>query len=135
MKKIHLSLGIGGIIIFLLTGQYMNIHIVDIANVPDIERMAWRANHLYIFYISLLHLMLGFYMQPMSVNGAKNTQHLGSILFIVAMLLLLGAFFIEPPSAAFARPLSFFGAISALFAAGFNTIAMVLERRKSKAKT
>jgi uncharacterized membrane protein HdeD (DUF308 family) len=94
MKRLHLIIGITVVVIFLLTGQYMEY--VHNRNLPDGTRMLYRSRHIYLLLSGLLNLMLGIYFVPQSRGWRKITQIVGTILILLSPALLLAGFFSDP---------------------------------------
>lgn len=93
-KRFHLVFGIIVVIVFLLTGQYMEY--VGNPLLPDGTRMLYRSRHIYLLLAGLLNLILGTYLIPHPVGRRRTVQLLGSIFVIVSPGLLLAGFFSEP---------------------------------------
>src|SRR2546421_6795608 len=96
IKKIHLLIGVLGVVIFLLTGQYMRHFIHSAMEQSDRLRFSTRANHVYILMSALLNLSLGSYLRMNVVRWRTWLQVIGSLLIIGAIVILIGAFFYEP---------------------------------------
>ena len=61
MKRFHLIFGFVVIIIFLLTGQYMDKFLQHLEGMADGPRMMYRTRHIYILLSGLLNLAIGTY--------------------------------------------------------------------------
>ena len=61
MKKFHLVFGVLVIIVFVLTGQYMDRYHEHLRGMADGPRMLFRSRHIFILLSGLLHLGLGAY--------------------------------------------------------------------------
>ena len=96
MKPLHLIFGLALLIVFLLTGQYMNFHHPPVREL-DGARMMFRSRHIYILLAGLINLGLGAYLSDRSQGWRKVLQIAGSALVIIASLLMIAAFFYEPP--------------------------------------
>ena len=94
MKRLHLIVGLIVVVIFLLTGQYMEY--VHNRLLPDGTRMLYRSRHIYLLLSGLLNLILGVYFVPQSGGWRKNVQIVGTILIVLSPGLLLAGFFSEP---------------------------------------
>lgn len=94
MKRFHLFLGIAIVILFVLTGQYMEY--VHNRTLPDGPRLLHRSRHIYLLLSGLINLSIGTYMtfRPNGWRGALQT--IGSIMLVVGPVLLLVGFFREP---------------------------------------
>ena len=98
MKKVHLIFGLVLVVVFLLTGQYMEY--VHNRLLPDGTRVLYRSRHIYLLLNALVNISLGLYVQYSGRGWRRTLQILGSILIIVAPVFLLSGFFYEPPRGA-----------------------------------
>ena len=94
MKRFHLIVGLTVIVIFLLTGQYMEY--VHNRLLPDGTRMLYRSRHIYLLLAGLLNLAIGTYFVPQPHGWRRTIQIVGTILIILSPGLLLAGFFSEP---------------------------------------
>jgi len=95
MKRLHFFLGIILIIVFLLTGQYMEY--VHNRVLPDGVRTLYRSRHIYILFSGLINISLGIYFVYLPKGWRRSLQLIGSVLIAIAPVLLLAGFFYEPP--------------------------------------
>jgi len=113
MRALHLGIGILVLIIFLFSGYYM---LEFVPELPNGERMAWRANHIYLMMISVAHLLLGAYYSPSEKQLPRAMQTGGSLLMLAAAALSVLAFFFDTATTDLdARVYSYFSAVT-LFA-------------------
>jgi hypothetical protein len=94
MKRFHLIIGLVVIVVFLLTGQYMEY--VHNRILPDGTRMLYRSRHIYLLLSGLLNLILGIYFVPQPRGWRRILQIIGTILIVLSPGLLLAGFFSEP---------------------------------------
>jgi hypothetical protein len=109
MKRFHLVFGLLLVVIFLLTGQYMRIHLHRLQYLPDGPRMLFRSRHIYILLAGLLNLGLGIYYTYRMCGWRRSLQFAGSILIILSPLAFIVAFFYEPRLADLDAPLTGWG--------------------------
>lgn len=128
LKTIHFWFGTVGIIIFLLTGQYMYHELSVLQGMEDGPRMLYRSAHIYFLLASILNLLVGAYLQPASLQTGKWMQYIISILIIIAPLFLLAGFFIEPHLEDLTRPYSKAG-LYALFAVALLVFIIGLKNK------
>jgi len=95
MKKLHLIYGLAMVVLFLLTGQYMEY--VHNRQLPDGARLLYRSRHIYLLLNALINISLGLYVQYSAGGWRRTLQIIGSVLIIVAPVFLLSGFFYEPP--------------------------------------
>jgi hypothetical protein len=101
-KRVHLFVGMIGVIVFLGTGLYMLLVLHGLQGVSALPRMLFRSSHIYILLTSFINLALGFYLPDSGRPSALRFT--GSILILIAPVLMTLAFFIEPGLADFERP-------------------------------
>jgi len=116
MKKVHLIFGTVVVIIFLLTGQYMDKHFNHMVGVPDTPRLLYRTRHIFILLAGLLNLGIGAYFTYRKESWRRTMQLVGSLFIFAASFLFVVGFFYEPNLSNLRTPLSHDGAY--LIAAG-----------------
>ena len=112
MKLFHLIFGLVVVIVFLLTGKYMDLYHNHLHGMPDGMRMLYRTRHIYILLAGLLNLGIGIYFRYRELNRRRVMQLLGSALIIVATVLFVMGFFYEPRLPNLETPLSHWGMYS-----------------------
>ena len=116
MRRIHLILGLLGVIAFLLTGQFMKHHSPPMQLLTPELRMMYVSRHIYLLGAALVNLVLGLYLREYATGWRRTLQWIGSVLIFLAALSLLVAFIDEPSLGMAGRSFrSYFGLI-ALFA-------------------
>ena len=98
MKRIHLVFGLVLVLVFLLTGQYMEY--VHNRTLADAVRVLYRSRHIYLLLNALINITLGLYVLYAPSGWRRSLQIIGSVLIIVAPAFLLAGFFYEPPRGA-----------------------------------
>lgn len=106
MKRFHLIFGILVIIIFLLTGQYMDKFLQHLEGMADGPRMMYRTRHIYILLSGLLNLAIGTYFSYSVTGWRRVLQFVGSGLIVAATALFIAGFFWEPKLAGLETPWS-----------------------------
>jgi hypothetical protein len=106
MKRFHLIIGLVLVIVFLLTGQYMDRFLNHLRGMPDGPRMLYRTRHIFILLSGLLQLCVGSYLSYRRQLGGRVLQVLGSVMITVASILFVIAFFYEPRLTGLYTPLS-----------------------------
>jgi hypothetical protein len=112
MKRFHLILGLVVLVVFLLTGQYMDRFHHHLRHMTDGPRLLYRTRHIFILMTGLLHVGLGTYFSLRLTTARRTLQIAGSILITVATVLFIIAFFYEPHFADLHTPLSLAGTIT-----------------------
>ena len=95
MKRFHLIFGGVVILIFILTGQYMDKFLHHLVGMPDGPRMLYRTRHIYILLSGLLNLGIGTYFTYGWTRLRRALQFLGSALIVAATTLFITGFFWE----------------------------------------
>ena len=96
MKRFHVVFGLVVLIVFLLTGQYMDRYHNHLEFMADGPRMLYRSRHIFILMSGLLHLGIGTYFTSRPTATRRALQMVGSVLITVATVLFTIAFFHEP---------------------------------------
>jgi hypothetical protein len=94
MRRFHFYFGIAILIVFLLTGQYMEY--VHNRTLPDGPRLLYRSRHIYLLFSGLINLSIGAYLTYRPTGWRRPMQVIGSILLTIGPALLLIGFFREP---------------------------------------
>ncbi len=117
LRKMHLVIGIAGLMVFVLQGQYMDLVHDHLAGMADGPRMLYRSSHIYLLLVSLLNVALGVYLNQDNDVIHRWIQALVSTVVLLAPIGLLAGFFLEPRLEEFARPYTR-PALYALFGTG-----------------
>ncbi|MEK6281131.1 MAG: hypothetical protein AABN95_12325 [Acidobacteriota bacterium] len=109
MRRFHLTFGLIVVIVFLLTGQYMDRYLNHLEGMPDGPRLLYRTRHIFILLAGLLNLGIGTYFRYRQLRDRRIMQMLGSALIVLATILFVVAFFYEPQLNNLHTPLSHWG--------------------------
>jgi hypothetical protein len=112
MKRFHLTFGLIVLVVFLLTGQYMDRFHHHLMYMSDGPRMLYRTRHIFILMSGLVHVGTGAYFTLRLTAVRRTLQIIGSILITVATVLFIIAFFYEPHLEDLHTPLSLAGTIT-----------------------
>jgi len=116
VRRIHLIIGLFGVIGFLLTGQVMKHHHPRMEDLSAEVRMMYVSRHIYLLGASLVNVVLGLYLHVYPRGWRRVLQKIGSVLILLSPLSLLIAFIAEPTSGLSGRSWrSYFGLLG-LFA-------------------
>ena len=96
MRKVHLSIGLLTVIVFLISGQFMRHHQPPVELLSHEARLLLRSRHIYILASGLVNLTLGLYAEKLA-DWRGVVQIIGSGLLAVSPLFLIGAFILETP--------------------------------------
>src|SRR5262245_57171144 len=106
MWRLHLLIGLVGVLAFLASGQYMDRVHDHLRGMEDAQRLLFRSTHIYLLLTSLLNLALGLYLTASLPGWRRWLQLLGSGLVLLAPLFAALAFFTEPWLTGLERPYS-----------------------------
>jgi hypothetical protein len=104
IKSAHVLVGIFGIVVFVLTGQYMSIFLRGMVDMPDGPRLLYRTSHLYLMWSSLVNLLVGVYLVVASNKSSRYWQFLASVLLLAGPPFIVTGFFLESQANNLARP-------------------------------
>ncbi len=96
MRRIHLIIGLLGVIAFLLTGQFMKHHHPRMEELSAEVRMMYVSRHIYLLGASLVNVVLGLYLRVHPWVWRRVLQQIGSVVILLSPPSLLIAFFSEP---------------------------------------
>ena len=96
MRRVHLILGLLGVVTFLITGQLMKHHNPPVRTLTPEVRMMYVSRHIYLLGAALVNLVLGLYLREYSPGWRRTLQRIGSVLIFLSVLSLLMAFISEP---------------------------------------
>jgi len=128
--KIHLAIGLILLVIFPLTGAYMRYRIPDLMEQSDRFRFSMRANHVYILFSGLIHLLLGVYLRPLATKWGKRLQTVAGALLIQASGMLVVGFFFEPKSG-LDRPVTLIAVVMSLVGVLLHLFCALLAKEES----
>lgn len=117
LRKTHLVVGMLGLVVFVLQGQYMDLvhnHLADMEGGP---RMLFRSSHIYFLFASILNIVVGAYLKNETQLARPWIQKLVSAVILLTPVALLAGFFLEPYMADLMRPYTR-PALLVLFATG-----------------
>lgn len=114
MNRLHLTVGLLTVALFLYTGVYMQTGFPELYLADETIRYQYRANHIYLLLAGLLNIVMGIYLSPNANKWGAFLQRLGSLPMILAPLLLIYAFFYEAPQGMPERSYTFFGVVCLL---------------------
>lgn len=106
LRRLHLLLGIAGIVAFLATGQYMDRWHEHLRGYNDTTRMLYRSTHIYILLAAVTNAMTGLYLRPAGARWRRGLQLIGSLALLAGPPLFLVGFCTEPYLSGLARPYS-----------------------------
>ncbi len=117
MRRLHLIVGLAGVVVFLATGVYMRRNFPDLFAGDETLRYLYRANHVYLALASIANLVLGVYLAIRRPGWRAIASKIGSMLILLSPLLLGYAFVVETRMVSPERPFTIFGSLILLIGA------------------
>src|SRR5262249_56697175 len=74
MRRLHLVVGLVGLLAFLASGQYMDLGYDHLRRLDDTRRMLFRSTHIYLLFAALLNLALGLYLVRFGVHVRDDNR-------------------------------------------------------------
>lgn len=131
MKRFHQLFGLSVVLVFLLTGQYMDNYLGHLQGMADGPRMLYRSRHIYILLAGLLNIGIGVYFICHVERWRRVLQSLGSGLIAIATCLFIAAFFYEPNLSGLVTPISQPGIFLISFGTLFHLIGGLRRRKRA----
>jgi hypothetical protein len=129
VRRIHLIIGLLGVIAFVITGQVMGHHHPQMQSLTPEFRMMYISRHIYLLGAALVNLVLGLYLKMRTHGWRRVVQQLGSLLILLSPVFLLLAFMAEPALGMAGRGWRSFSGLIALFAGAMtHLVASVIGR-------
>ena len=129
-RRVHLIVGILGVIAFLLTGQLLARHHPPTSYLPGELRMMYVSRHIYLLAGALVNLVLGLYLRRQAALWRQVFQWVGSLLILLSPFLLSVAFLEEPELGVSGRGWrSYFGLISLFLGVMMHFVANIAAAR------
>ena len=97
MKRLHLIVGLLGVVVFVLTGQVRARHVPPVKAMDAELRLMYVSRHIYLLGAALVNLMAGLYLRLADGGWQRRVQMLGSAVLLLSPVALTLAFFREPP--------------------------------------
>lgn len=89
MSCFHLIFGLALFVIFTITGSYMRVDFPDKDVISQELRLLMRSRHIYILFNSIVHIVLGIYLQIRTRRWQRCMQYGGSVVLTAASVLLV----------------------------------------------
>lgn len=121
-RRIHLIVGVAGMVAFLGTGQYMDRFHGHLRGYDEVSRLLFRSTHIYLLLSALANALMGLYLTAAPARWRRILQLVGSAALLAAPTLFLAAFTTEPWLEGLARPWT----RSAVYLAFAGTLAHLL---------
>ncbi|WP_406684018.1 hypothetical protein N1F78_15190 [Seonamhaeicola sp. MEBiC1930] len=132
LGRIHLLFGILIVIIFLLSGQYMDKSFNHLQDMELMNRALFRAGHLYILLFGLINAALGSHLKLSKIIWVSLIQKVGSIVIFSATIMVIYGFFTELPSDDIERPLTRFSLYLILFGVSAHGLISLIPHKNKK---
>jgi hypothetical protein len=128
INRLHVFIGILGIVVFLASGLTMLLANPPLSQVDGQVRMMLRSRHIYLLFASLLNLALGLYYRPSDWDWRRRLQAAGSSLVLFSPALAVAGFFLEAPEGDMNAPLGRLGVLAAAVGIVLHAIAAIRRR-------
>ena len=128
MRYLHLSTGVIVLIVFALTGQYMILGLELPEQQFDVQRMMYRASHMYLFFAGALNVGVGCYWHYFDSKISRIFQITASFFMVLAQPVLLFAFWVEPGAVDHDRIATLAGCVLVLAGVLLSLIGSIISR-------
>ena len=126
LRRVHLVVGIAGLVAFVLSGQLLGRHHPAMDALPGELRMMYVSRHIYLLAGALVNAVLGLYLQLQPSGWRRVPQVIGSIFILASVLPLSLAFLAEPPLGLAGRGWrSYFGLIALFVGVMMHLVASI----------
>ena len=129
MRRVHLIVGLLGVVIFVLTGQLMARHVPPVHTMVPELRLMYVSRHIYLLGAALVNLVTGLYLRMAAGGWQRAMQFGGSVLLLLSPALLTLAFLAESPLGLSGRSWRSSGGIYARFAGALLHLLSQLKSR------
>jgi hypothetical protein len=129
LRTTHLVVGLLGLAVFLLTGQYMHWFQGHLQGMADGPRLMHRSVHIYVLWSSLLNVVLGCYLTPLRHALWRVVQWMAGCAVLTGPLLLTVSFFIESHDPLLVRPIARMAIYLALAGGVLHALSSLCSRR------
>jgi hypothetical protein len=124
VRRLHLVVGILGVLSFVFTGQVLKHHDPPMSTLSHEVRLMFVSRHIYLMGAAVVNLVLGLYLRMQPPGWRRTLQYIGSVLILLSAALLLVTFFKEPSLGVAGRSwLSLVGPVALFFGAMLHTVA------------
>lgn len=117
-------------VVFLLTGQYMDRIHHHLQFMADGPRMLYRTRHIFILLSGLLHLGIGSYFRFRLHPWLRVVQVIGSLMITISSILFTIAFFYEPGLSGLQTPLTLISMILIFAGTLLHLLSGIKETRR-----
>src|SRR4051812_37949907 len=97
LERIHRIAGVVFLLVFVMTGKYMDIYLGHLHGMADAPRTLYRSGHIYLLMGALLNLSVAFDSTERATRGGNATRVVGSLLLLAAPILFTYGFFFQTP--------------------------------------
>lgn len=104
MRRVHLFVGVCGLVAFVASGAYMRFRVPPMGTLNEATRLLYRSTHIYLLFAALLNLVFGLSAEPASHGWRVGICRIGSALVVLAPVLCVMAFLNEPWLTGLKRP-------------------------------
>lgn len=123
LSKYHLWTGLVFFVVFVLTGQYMDIYLNHLFNMEAGPRMIYRSGHIYILFGSLLNILSGFTNYSLESQLKCWMTLIGSVSIMLTPICFTYGFIMEAPIHSLNREITSLGIYFALLGCSLIMLA------------
>ena len=128
MRKLHLFVGLAGVLAFVLSGQYMH-WVLEVRIMDAAPRAYTRGTHIFLMYASVLNVVLGCFYSVAEKRTPRILQTIASCAILAGPVMLAVSFLAEPYHTDLERPLSRFANMFAFGGTFLYFLAHLGQRR------
>lgn len=129
LKRVHFYFGICTILHFVVTGYEMRMNIFSIENTDIATRMMFRANHIYILFCGLIHLLVSCTLKE--EHRLNTLQVIVSLILVASVIGINVSFYVDPVTHSFPRKLTGYSVKSCLFGTVLHLLLLQFYYKKT----
>ena len=134
MAKLHWSIGVLTLVLFVLTGQYMQRFLGELAGMADGQRMLYRSAHIYLLFSGFSNLLFANLAVAQGGRWRRIAHRVAGAVLLMAPVLLLSGFFLDSSDGSLDRrfvPPALFGTFAvALWTAWEGSLRLFRQRER-----
>jgi hypothetical protein len=129
LKRIHFYFGIFTILHFVVSGYEMKMNVFSIESTDIATRMMFRANHIYILFSGLIHLLVSYTLRE--EHRLNTLQIIVSLILVVSVTGINLSFYVDPITHSFPRKLTGYSVQSCLLGTALHLLLLQFYYKKA----
>lgn len=117
--RVHFILGLAFLTHFVITGWLLKINYFEVDRADIAMRMMFRANHIYILFTALAHLLMH---AALTRRLCSIITEAGGLIMLLASCVINVAFYMEPAKDTLQRPITGYALIAMLAGIAINLL-------------